>query len=444
MTPIEEFSETLPRIIPSMAVETPSRQKSNHSSLQSSPFQDVIDASPAKPLAKPTGPPVKDAVCNPMDEVVRTQILNNIRHANWRGYFSFQDKTSRRIESLQKQAKSMNGKKDITLSVENSLSLGKSEYSMRRKLGQGAFAPVYLMEDRSNGSLVAVKTEKPASKWEFFFTRRAKDLLGVSRPSLSIINVHSMYHYRDESFLLLEYRNQGTVLDLVNHAMSGSSNGLLDETLVAFLAIDLLRTVESLHAKQMLHGDLKPDNCMVRFDPVPDDEWSRDYNRDGTGGWDKKGISLIDFGRGIDLTQFIPTVAFIADWETDEQDCPEMRQARPWTYQVDYQGLASIIHSLLFGKYIKTDARASQTMPGLRKQYRLVESFKRYWQVDIWRDLFEMLLNPVMIAGDEGMPITSRLRDCRERLETWLESAYDKGVGLKALISREEARMQRA
>ena len=117
-----------------------------------------------------------------------------------------------------------------------------------------------------------------------------------------------------------------------------------------FLTIELLRTVEALHSKGILHGDLKADNCLLRFSPTSDNEWSARYKRDGTDGWENKGIVLIDFGRGIDIRAFRNDVSFIADWETDSQDCPEMRELRPWTYQIDYYGCAAVAHSMLFGK----------------------------------------------------------------------------------------------
>ena len=85
-------------------------------------------------------------------------------------------------------------------------------------------------------------------------------------------------------------------------------------------------------------------------------DWSPTYFASGAHGWASKGLCLIDFGRGIDMKQFVPNVAFIADWKTSEADCAEMRELRPWTYQVDYHGMAGIVHSMLFGKYMETIA----------------------------------------------------------------------------------------
>jgi checkpoint serine/threonine-protein kinase len=209
----------------------------------------------------------------------------------------------------------------------------------------------------------------------------------------------------------------------------------MDEILAMFFTVELVRTVEGLHSKNILHGDLKADNCLVRFD---DGELTDTYRRDGSCGWSSKGIALIDFGRGIDMKMFPERVQFIADWETDEQDCPEMREMRPWTYQVDYWGLAGIIHSMLYGKYITT--RTELVGMG-RKRYLLRESLKRYWQQDLWKGLLEILLNPALVAAETGgLPITHELRKWREKMESWLEENSERGVGLRGIIRRIEGK----
>jgi checkpoint serine/threonine-protein kinase len=181
----------------------------------------------------------------------------------------------------------------------------------------------------------------------------------------------------------------------------------------------------------------------VRFDSLPKDKhWDSEYKRDGRDGWSAKGISLIDFGRGIDMKAFKPDVQFIADWPTTEADCAEMRELRPWTYQIDYHGLAGIVHNLLFGKYIATIGERGATLgAGATKTYKIKESLKRYWQTEIWHECLDLLLNPLMhLDGEEGrkMPVLKGMKEVREKMETFLESNCEKGIGLKVLIRRME------
>ena len=213
------------------------------------------------------------------------------------------------------------------------------QYMVKRELGAGAFAPVYLVENVADEDaeknlavvgrgafnsnprrkLEALKMEDPPTAWEFYIMRQAKRRLGVSRAAQSIISAYEFHLYKDECFLIEEFCDQGTLLDLVNIARADSqqAGGVMDEILAMFFAIELLRTVESLHKVGILHGDLKADNILVRLGQLADDQvWASKYLADGSGAWDAKGIALIDFGRGIDMKAFRPDVGFIADWKT--------------------------------------------------------------------------------------------------------------------------------
>ena len=68
----------------------------------------------------------------------------------------------------------------------------------------------------------------------------------------------------------------------------------MDEQLAMFFTIELFRTVEALHSKGVIHGDLKSDNILVRFDALQKDEhWDSEYKRDGRDGWSAKGVSVL-------------------------------------------------------------------------------------------------------------------------------------------------------
>ena len=169
-----------------------------------------------------------------------------------------------------------------------------------------------------------------------------------------------------------------------------------------------------MHTAGILHGDLKADNCLVRLPTLSSQDsqlWDTEYSRHGQKQWSTKGLTLIDFGRGVDTTAFLQNVKFIADWKTGKQDCPEMRELRPWTFQGDYWGMAAVIHTCLFGKYIEDvavlDSAASPSLEDgldgevLRsqevkqgKRYKLRETLKRYWATEIWTPVFDVLMNP--------------------------------------------------
>ncbi|KAK0913767.1 protein kinase [Friedmanniomyces endolithicus] len=437
---------------------------------------------PSAPEPVQKGPIVKDAQCNPMDPSLRQTILSQVKPSlnSYDGYHERLETTSGRTAELRKYIKTLTKasrsstsieKTAQTLSLPPSLSLKGADgtYAVKRQLGEGTFAPVYLVENDAAAPvdselndensppsrvgksahrkhLEAVKMEDPPNAWEFYMIRQSHRRLGVSRAAESVVRAHEMHLFRDECFLVEEYRDQGTLLDLLNIARLESGNGGgLDEMTAMWLTVEMLRTVEALHSKQLIHGDLKGDNVLVRFDdPGAETDWSPTYFPSGAHGWASKGVCLIDFGRGVDMKQFVPNVAFIADWKTTEADCAEMRELRPWTYQIDYHGLAGIMHSLLFGKYMEIIGEKAGTAlgQGATRTYKIRENLKRYWQTEMWSEVFHLLLNPLAhLEGEEGrkMPVLRGMRQVRERMEVWLEDNCEKGVGLKGTIARMEA-----
>ncbi|KAL1842378.1 hypothetical protein VTJ49DRAFT_5443 [Mycothermus thermophilus] len=336
------------------------------------------------PLA-PKGPIIKETQCNPVDETIRAEILANI-HPPLNSYDGFYDHRNERYErcaEIRKFAKSV-GKGGARTSTDKTAGLGggvvlsfpetKTKYTVRKELGAGAFAPVYLVENScpdedgddaaaatgdENGPVAmmgrgafasshhrrhereALKMEDPPTPWEFYMMRLAHTRLGPHhRATASLSPALEMHLYQDEGYLFLPYHPHGTLLDVVN-LFRAESSGVMDEVLAMFFAIELLRTVEALHAKQIMHGDIKADNCLLRlgsFDSNNIPPLTSPWNPSGAGGWATRGVTLIDFGRAIDMRAFVPDVKFVADWKTTAQDCAEMREGRPWTWQIDYHG----------------------------------------------------------------------------------------------------------
>ena len=435
------------------------------------------------------GPIVLDLQCNPVDPSIRKQILLSINPplSSNVGFFDNSSQRCCKYPQIQNYTKKLaaakirssprknQSERTVTQAVQPLLELDGSSriYAVKRELGKGAFAPVYLVEsydrDKTDDDddlaqrhhhhhhhhqrqgLEAIKTEDPPSAWEFHILRLLRQRLGpMSRTMQSIILAHECHVFADECYLVLEYRSQGTLLDLVNavkeenrKAGKASADVGLDEVLAMFLSVELLRTVEACHSVGVLHGDLKADNCLCRFDAIPGGgELAEAYRRDGSSGWETKGMTLIDLGRGIDFRAFKAEVKFVADWASCGQDCAEIREARPWTWQIDYFGMAGVIHSLLFGRYIETvQVGGTGVRLGEQKEWKLKESFKRYWASGVWGEVFGLLLNPTVGAsGSEGLPCQREMRRVREGMECWLEEEGER-KGLRGAIRRAEALM---
>ncbi|KAG9315324.1 kinase-like domain-containing protein [Chiua virens] len=335
------------------------------------------------------------------------------------------------------------------------------------KLGEGGFGAVFSAREvtKSSGgnndedldidededededkALIALKVVKPRNLWEFHVLRRIHRTFSAPLRR-SIITPHALYAFRDESHLLLELCPHGSLLDAVNRAgPAGISQqgACLDELLVFFFTIELLRFLEGMHTVGFIHGDLKIDNCLLRLEELPGgaSTLSSIYQPNGEGGWEYRGIKVIDFGRTIDTTLFPQRHGqqFIADWPTDDRDCFEIREGRPWTYQTDYFGLAGIVYCMLFGKYIEASSvMYAPESTDAEPIYKIATPFKRYWQTDILTRLFDMLLNPCRVREDGSLPICEGLGRVRVEMEAWLQSNCDRSSNtLKGLLKKVE------
>ncbi|GAA6059120.1 hypothetical protein JCM10212_003867 [Sporobolomyces blumeae] len=393
---------------------------------------------------------------NPYDrEMLQARLASldvpTLRHSN---VVDLSSATSDKLVKLQKMAAKHDASKgkERTGSEEPwQLELDGEILSVREKLGEGSFGAVYRIalpldeEDAAADSgapelCVAVKVEKPTNLWEFHVLDQVQSRVSA-RTSVSIIAPHRLYAYADESFLLLDLCSRGSLLDAVNKAPaydiapSGPNPTGMDELLAIFFTIELLRTLEGMHSSGFIHGDLKIDNCLLRFDG-DDGACSTTYDATGSNGWGARGLKVIDFGRTVDLSMFPRGQRFWTDLRTDQYDCAEMRTGQPWTFEPDYHGAASIAYCLLFGHYMETESVVVDQSTGRTKR-AIKQAFRRYHQVELWTKLFDMLLNPKDVRPDQSLPITNELAHVRHEMEEWLvENCSKNGKCLKTLLAK--------
>ncbi|KAG7451159.1 uncharacterized protein BT62DRAFT_941869 [Guyanagaster necrorhizus] len=397
--------------------------------------------------------------CNPFDPSILSTMLSLV--SSDEDYHDLRDQQSNLLDDLQKFAKkarkASGGSHAGALDFSSSLpvTLHGRRYRVLDKLGEGGFGAVFQakslgicdenededdLEDDDDDlqAMIALKVVRPRNIWEYHVLRRLHSVLPLPyRPS--VVQPHALFAFRDESFMAMDFCSQGTLLGVVTKAIVAGvhqQGACLDELLVVFFAIELIRLLEAMHQEGFIHGDLKIDNCLLRLEDVPGgaSAWSSLYQPSGEGGWSSKGIKLIDFGRTIDTRLFPSGQQFTADWATDERDCFEIREDRPWTYQTDYFGLAGIVYCLLFGKYFQSN---SITDSGGR--YKIATPFKRYWQTYIWNDFFDLLLNPCQIRKDGSLPLCSELESIRVQMEMWLQANCNRTSNtLKGLLKKVE------
>jgi len=396
--------------------------------------------------------------CNPFDPVIMSTLLSLLPADQ--DFYDLRGQDSGMLDSLQKFAakKSRRGSGSSSKGFDDNtitITLEGKRLKVVDKLGEGGFGAVFAARDVSSkdeddfdedfddeeeddgSSMLAVKVVKPRNLWEFHVLRRIHRTLPENLRR-SIILPCALYAYRDESHLLMQLCPQGTLLDIVNRAGTAGisqQGACLDELLVMFFTIEIMRFLEGMHNAGFIHGDLKIDNCLLRLEDVPGgaSALSSIYQPSGDGGWKYKGVKIIDFGRALDTRLFPQGQQFTGDWPTDARDCFELRENRPWTYQTDYFGLAGIIYCMLFGKYIDVSSVTPES------PHKITTPFKRYWQNDLWTRLFELLLNPCLVRQDGKLPLCEELADIRHEMEEWLQNHCNRSSNtLKGLLKKIE------
>ncbi|KAA1467499.1 hypothetical protein DENSPDRAFT_813159 [Dentipellis sp. KUC8613] len=402
--------------------------------------------------------------CNPFDPPIISTLLSLM--AEDPAHYDMVKQESKLLDGLQKfarkQERRASGNTTLSRMADDlepfSVKLGDQRFAVYEKLGEGGFGAVFAAkdvtsqpedddaflddDDEDNVNRVALKVVKPRSIWEFHVLRKLHQSL-PAKLRTSVIRPHALYAFRDESFLILDLCSQGTLLDIINNSVKAGvsqQGACLDELLVMFFTIELLRLLEAMHNAGFIHGDLKIDNCLVRLEDVPGgvSAWASTYEPSGAGGWASKGIKLIDFGRTIDTRMFPHAQTFVAEWPTDARDCAEMREGRAWTYQADYFGLAGIVYCMLFGRYIEA-ASVVHAPDEDAVRWKLGTPFKRYWQTDLWTRFFDLLLNPRLARANGSLPLVDEMMAIREEMEAWLKGNCNRSSNtLKGLLKKVE------
>ncbi|KAK1680275.1 hypothetical protein QYE76_041123 [Lolium multiflorum] len=329
-----------------------------------------------------------------------------------------------------KSSKVYSGKVPLTSSlnaVKNKfIELGGRKYQIKGFCGTGAFAKLYKASiDGNSEETVALKVQKPAFPWEFYMYRQLDlRISDIQRPSYGY--AHEVHVFADVSLLVCDYLPYGTLLDAINSNLVVGHQ--MDEVLCIYYTIEMLHMLETLHSVGIIHGDFKPDNMLVCY---PSEEITDDTFRSETRTVRSQGICLVDWGRGIDLNLFPAGTEFLGDCRTSGFSCIEMQEDRTWTYQVDTFGLCVIAHMMLHGVALSIEKvkRADGSY-----MYQPKSPLKRYWNVELWKNLFATLLNTPSSGSDVAV-----LRSLRRSFQEYMCSNWQLVAKLNQLLAKQKA-----
>ncbi|XP_034251361.1 uncharacterized protein LOC117651430 [Thrips palmi] len=292
------------------------------------------------------------------------------------------------------------------------LNLNGEVYTVAKVLGEGAYAKVLKGVHTITQKEVALKVQKPCCRWEYYICREIQHRLSNQDLVSAFMPADHIYVYNNGSVIVTDLLAYGTLLNLVNKVFA-STKRQMTELQVLYLLDQLLSAVGALHKCRIIHGDLKPDNILIRSIP---------------GSGPGPCIQFIDFGRSIDMSLMPDGATFDTVVMTDTFTCIEMRTGKPWTYQTDLFGLANTTHCLLFGDYMKVQESKSSG------RWAIQSRLPRHVNGEFWTPFFDTLLN---IESCDSLPDLESIRsDVQSRMSNSSQLSMTVSALGRLLLSR--------
>ncbi len=137
-------------------------------------------------------------------------------------------------------------------------------YTLQKKVGEGAMAEVWLAEHKHNGRKAAIKVLKPVAlndkDAENLFLREGQVLASFDHKN--IVKIYDNCRIGDLAFIIMELLPGGTLLERMQRGPIR-----IDEALG--LISQIAGALDAAHKLQVIHRDLKPANVMLRDATTP-------------------------------------------------------------------------------------------------------------------------------------------------------------------------------
>ncbi|XP_037546409.1 cyclin-dependent kinase 15 [Nematolebias whitei] len=132
-------------------------------------------------------------------------------------------------------------------------------YLSLEKLGEGAFASVYKGVSRINGQLVALKVIRMRTDEGIPFTAIREVSLLKRLKHANIVLLHDIIHTSETLTFVFQYVQTDLAQYMIQHP------GGLHSHNVRIFMFQLLRALNYIHSRRILHRDLKPHNLLITY-----------------------------------------------------------------------------------------------------------------------------------------------------------------------------------
>ena len=156
-------------------------------------------------------------------------------------------------------------------------------YTFLKPLGQGSYGTAWLAKDTVTGKTLVFKEISKASSSRADFKRELRYSKYLSRHP-NIVTTHDTAYETQSSYLMVQdYASGGDLFDAIELEMG------LEESTAKKYVHQICRAVEFMHSKDLVHGDIKPENIVLS-------------NKEGSS------VQLIDLGMTQKVGTHVPKV----------------------------------------------------------------------------------------------------------------------------------------
>lgn len=214
----------------------------------------------------------------------------------------------------------------------------KSDYDFLAEIGRGIFGRVFQAKHKETGDMRAIKVfvKALAPQVESFATE-----ISILRPldHPNIVNIIETYEDEQFLYLVLEYCSGNNIVQRITR------DGIFSEQRASWIMRQIFSALIYCHNYNIMHLDIKPDNCIYVNDS-PDSD-----------------IKLIDFG----LSSFIPSETEIANCirGTPYYMAPEVLSNQACC-KSDCWSAGVMLYYLLSGKHPFTGSNSNQVLFNVR------------------------------------------------------------------------------
>lgn len=134
------------------------------------------------------------------------------------------------------------------------------DFDILKPISKGAFGSVYLAKKRTTGDYYAIKVLKKSdmiAKNQITNVKAERMILMTQTQSPFVVKLYFTFQSKDYLYLVMEYLPGGDCASLVK--MLGGLEELWAKQYVA----EVVNGLEQLHARGVVHRDLKPDNLLI-------------------------------------------------------------------------------------------------------------------------------------------------------------------------------------